>query len=199
MGGAAAAEALDVDVYSQFKSQVVAVNGPLTDTVMNNYIGGFLDAYPGQTLDTIITTQGVTMKYIENTTLWNSRQIYDRTGKTVDVAGGWDEVTYSFNGRKLTWMISPTALKKRLYGLKLGGGNIKRYVPPRVGGVDGRVSAELEFLAPLGGHRGIFKVAHASSGASMEMLEAPFWEYKLIAPVDVKGVKLTGLTESTMT
>ncbi len=204
MGGSGSAgnrlqPALDLDTFSQFKSQVVAVNGPLTDTIMNGYIGGFLDAYPGQSLDTLITTMGVTLKYIEQPGLYNNRMFYDRTGKTLDVAGGWDDVTYSFNGRKLRWIVSPMCISGRLYGVKFNNGNIKRYIPPKVAGMDGRIGSEVEFLAPLGGSSSIFKIAHASSGASQALLEAPFWQYCLVAPVDVKGVKLSGLTEATMT
>jgi hypothetical protein len=198
MGGSASDHALDLDTQSQFKSQLVTVSGPLTDTVMNGYIGGYLDAYPGQSLDTIITTMGVTLKYIEQPGLYNNRMFYDRTGKTLDVAGGWDDVTYSFNGRKLRWMVTPMCITGRLYGIKLGGGNIMRYVPPKVAGSDNRVGSELEFLAPLGGHANIFKIAHASSGASQALLEAPFWQYCLVCPIDVKGVKLSSLTEATM-
>jgi hypothetical protein len=199
MGGAAAAEALDLDTYHQFKSQVVAVNAPLTDDVLNRYIAGFMDAYPGSTIDSIITTQGVTQKYIEQPSLYNNRQVFDRTGKALKLVGGWAMVEYAFNGKMLNWVISPMCLKKTLYGCKLAGGNLKRYVPPRIGGSDNRVGAEIEFLAPLGGHTGIFKIAHASSGAPQDLVEAPFWQYVLRAPVDVKGVKLTGLTESTLT
>lgn len=197
MGGASAAEALDLAYYPQFKSQVAAVNGPLTDQVLNGYIGGYLEAYPGASLDTILTTQGVTMKYLEQADLFNKRMNYDRTGKALSVKGGWDEVSYSFNGRILKWIVSPMVLKNRLYGLKFGGGNIKRYVPPRIGGSDSRIG-EVEFLAPLGGHTGIFMVSRSSTGAVQELLEAPFWQYKLVAPVDVKGIKLTGITEATL-
>jgi hypothetical protein len=189
---------LDLDTQSQFKSQVVAVNGPLTDTVMNGYIGGFLDAYPGQSLDTIITTQGVTLKYLEQPSLYNNRMFYDRTGSALTVAGGWDDVSYSFNGRKFRWIISPMCISGTLYALKMNNGNIKRYIPPKVGGTDARIGGEVEFLAPLGGSNNIFKIAHASTGASQALLEAPFWQYCLVAPVDVKSVKLTGLTESVM-
>lgn len=199
MGGSSGTAGLDLDTFHQFRSQVVAVNGPLTDSVMNGYIGGYLDAYPGQSLDTIITTQGVTLKYLEQPALYNNRMTYDRTGKALNVAGGWQDVSYSFNGRELRWIISPMCLTKRLYGCKLGGGNIKRYTPPKVGGMDSRIGGEVEFLAPLGGHSGIFKIAHASSGASQNYLEAPFWQYNLVAPIDPRGVKLTGLTEATMT
>jgi hypothetical protein len=198
MGGSASSHALDLDTQSQFKSQVVTVSGPLTDTVMNGYVGGFLDAYPGQTLDTIITTMGVTLKYIEQPGLYNNRMFYDRTGKTLDVAGGWQDVTYNFNGRNFRWMISPMCISGKLYAIKMNNGNIKRYVPPKVAGTDTRIGSEIEFLAPLGGGSSIFKIAHASSGASQALLEAPFWEYHLVCPVDVKGVKLSSLTEATM-
>lgn len=189
---------LDLDTQSQFKSQVVAVSGPLTDTIMNGYIGGFLDAYPGASIDTILTTMGVTLKYLEQPGLANNRMFYDRTGKTLDMKGGWDDVTYSFNGRSLKWMTSNMVISQRLYALKLNNGNIKRYIPPRVGGSNAEIGAEVEFIAPLAGHSNIFKIAHSSSGATQAVLEAPFWEYHLVVPLDIRGVKLTGLTEATM-
>jgi len=198
MGGAGGAEGLDLDTYSQFKSLVKTVNGPLTDTVMNGYIGGFLDAYPGNSLDTIITTMGVTLKYLEQPSLYNNRMFYDRQGKALDVHGGWDDVKFSFNGRSFNWLISPLCMSGKLYATKFSGGNVKRYVPPRIGGSDSRVGSEVEFLAPLGGHSNIFMVGRSSTGAPQAMLEAPFWQYCMIAPVDVKSVKLEGLTEATM-
>jgi len=64
--------------------------------------------------------------------------------------------------------------------------------------MEASMGQEIEFLAPLGGHGGVFMVAHASSGAPQELLESPFWYYCLIAPRDPRGVLLTGLTEATM-
>ena len=196
LGGATGASCLDLDVYPQFKSEVVAVNGPLTDVVMNNYVGKFMDSYPGNTIDTILTTQGVTLKYLEQPEMSNNRFVYDRAGKALNVQGGWSKVGYEFNGRTMSWQISPMCLKKHVYGLKMAGGNLKKYVPPKIGGTDGRVSSNIEFLAPLGGHSGIFKIVHDSSGNSENLLEAPFWEYLLIAPIDPKGIKLTGVSEN---
>lgn len=190
--------ALDLDTQSQFKSQLVTVSAPLTDEIMNAYIGGFLDAYPGQSLDSIITTMGVTLKYIEQPSNYNNRMFYDRTGKPLNVSGGWSDVSYQFNGRAMRWIISPLCISGRLYALKLNNKNISRYVPPSVSRGDGRVSGAVEFLAPLGGSTSIFKIAHDGDGASQAVLEAPFWEYHLVAPVDVKGVKLSSLTETTM-
>ena len=89
-------------------------------------------------------------------------------------------------------------MQAALYALKFGGYNIKRYSPPRLGGVEATMGQEIEFLAPLGGHSGVFMVSHASGGAPQDLLESPFWYYCLIAPVDPRGVKFTGLTEATM-
>ena len=128
----------------------------------------------------------------------NNRLNYERQGKALALAGGWDEVTYSFNGKLMNWIISPMCISQRLYACKMANGNLTRYVPPAVGGTDARVGGDVEFLAPLAGHNSIFKVAHNSSGQSQAVLEAPFWQYCLLAPIDVRGVKLTGLTEAIM-
>ena len=198
LGGGSADGALDLVLYPQFKSQVKAVNGPLTDDVINGYIGGYLDAYPGETLDTVITTQGVQLKWLQQPGLYNNRQNYERTGKAVSFKGGWSQIAYEFGGRTYEWIMSPMCLSKTLYAMKFGGENIQRFSPPRLGGVEGSMGPELEFLAPLGGLSGVFMISHADSGAPQDLVEAPFWYYNLIAPSDPRAVKLTGLTEATM-
>ena len=199
LGGSASNKpALYLGDYPQFKSQVQAVNGPLTDDVINGYIGGYLDAYPGETLDTVITTQGVQLKWLQQPGLYNNRQNYERTGKALSFKGGWSQISYEFGGRTYEWIMSPMCLSKTLYAMKFGGDNIQRFSPPRLGGVEASMGPEIEFLAPLGGHSGVFMVSHADSGAPQELLEAPFWYYNLIAPTDPRAVKLTGLTEATM-
>jgi len=200
MGGSSGSQALDLTTYPQFKSQVKAVNGPLTDDVINGYIGGYLDAYPGETLDTVITTQGVQLKWLQQPGLYNNRQNYDRTGKALSFKGGWSQISYEFGGRVYEWIMSPMCLSKTLYALKFGGDNIQRFSPPRSGGTEASMGPEIEFLAPLGGHSGVFMVARdpATTGAPMDLLESPFWYYNLIAPTDPRAVKLTGLTEATM-
>lgn len=187
---------LDLDTQSQFKSLVQAVDGPLTDEIMNKYIGTFMEAYLGASLDTLITTMGVQLEYIKQPSLYNNRMFFDRTGKALDYVGGWDIVGYSFGGKKFRWVVSGMCINGYLYGLKLNGGNVKRYVPPAIGGTDARIGSEVEFVAPLGGQNSIFMLARNSSGQVMDMLEAPFMEYVLIAPIDVRSVKLTGLSEA---
>ena len=204
LGGASGGEALDVDTFSQFRSSVTAVNGPLTDDILNKYIGNYMDAYPGLTLDTIITTNGVTQKYLQQFGLYNNRNFYDRQGKSMNAKGGWSEVSYEFNGRTLRWIVDPLCASGRLYCCKFGGGNIKRYQPPSISG-SGPISGgsgtdgEVQFLAPLGGHTGVFMLARTSGGAVMDVLEAPFHQYNMICPIDPRGIKCTGLTEVSRT
>lgn len=197
LGGASGAPALDLSAYSQFKSLVSNVGGALTDSVMNKTIGKFLDSYPGASLDTIITTMGVTLKHLEQPGSASTMPLfYDRTGKPLSVHGGWSDIKYSFNGKMFNWLISPLCITGRLYAVKFADGNVKRYVPPKVGGSDSRIGDEIQFLAPLAGSSNIFLPGRASTGAPQAILEAPFWQYILVCPVDVRGVKLTGLTEA---
>ena len=205
MGGSSGSAALDLATYPQFKSQVKAVNGPLTDDVINGYIGGYLDAYPGETLDTIITTQGVQLKWLQQPGLYNNRQNYERTGKALSFKGGWSQISYEFGGRTYEWIMSPMCLSNTLYAMKFGGDNIQRFSPPRLGGVEASMGPEIEFLAPLGGLSGVFMISHSTdktavgaAGRPQDLLEAPFWYYNLIAPTDPRAVKLTGLSEATM-
>lgn len=195
--GSNVGEGISLTTYPQFQSVLATVSAPLTEQILNRYVGGYLNAYPGASLDTFITTMGVTMKFLEQPSLYNNRMMHDRTGKTLKYAAGWDEVSYSFNGRSMNWIIAPMCIAGRLYGMKFAGDNIKRYVPPSVGGKDGAV-ADVEFLAPLGGHSSIFMVGRAAtSAAPCEVLEAPFWQYNLVLPIDVRGVKLSSITEAT--
>jgi len=198
LGGADQASGLDLDLYSMFKSQVKAVNAPLTDDIINGYIAGYLDAYPGETLDTIITTQGVQQKWLQQPGLYNNRMNYERTGKAISFTGGWAKISYEFGGRVFEWIVSPMCLSKTLYAMKFSGNNILRYGPPKIGGTDATMGPEIEFLATLGGHTGVFKVVEEGSGVSADLLECPFWYYNLICPRDPRGLKLTGLVEATM-
>lgn len=194
-----ASSGFSLTTYPHFSSQVVSVGSALSDSALNGYVGGFIDAYGDAAPDTIITTWGVTLKYLQAPNSSSlDRMLFERTGQPLKVTGGFAPVEFVFNGRKMTWMVSSYCLPGHLYGLKTGGGNIKRYVPPRVGGSDSRIGAEIEFLAPVGGHSGIFKIAHNGDGASLNLLEAPFWQYRLVAPIDVRSIKLYSLTEATM-
>lgn len=199
LGGASGASGLDVGLYTMFRSQVKAVNASLTDDIINGYIGGYLDAYPGEELDTIITTQGVQQQWLKQPGLYNNQQNYERTGKALSFMGGWSKISYMFGGRVFEWIVSPMCLSKTLYGMRFGGNNILRYGPPRIGGTDAQMGPELEFLAPLTGSTGVFMGTTDSNGNPMDLVQSPFWYYELLCPTDPRGMKLTGLTEATLT
>lgn len=191
LGGADQESGLDLDLYSMFKSQVKAIDTSLTDNIINGYIGGYLDSYAGESMETIITTQGVQQQWLKQPGMYNNKQNYERTGKALSFKGGWSTIGYEFGGRKFEWIMSPMCLSKTLYGMKFAGDNIQRFGPPRIGGSNASMGPELEFLATMGGHTGVFKIAHADSGRSQALLEAPFWYYNLIAPRDPRGMKFT--------
>jgi hypothetical protein len=194
---------LNIDTYRQFRSLVKDVSGPLTEMVLNKYLRGFLDSYPGVSIDTFISSAGVIDKFQQQAYLGNNKFNYDRTGKALAYKGGWSMISYSYDGRDIRWIVSPMCLKNTLYGIKLGEGNIKRYVPPRLGGTDGGVDSNLEFYAPTAGFNGIFmpvQKANTTTGivSQADMVQAPFWMYTLTCPMDVRSIKLYNLTEDAL-
>ena len=195
--------AFNVDTYRQFRSLVKDISAPLTELVLNRYIRGFLDSYPGNSIDTFITSAGVIDKYQQQAYLGNNKFSYDRTGKALAYKGGWSMITYSYNGREMRWIVSPMCPKNTLFGIKMAEGNIKRYAPPRLGGTDGSVASDVEFYAPNAGFGGIFmpvQKATSATGpiATADMVQAPFWMYTLTCPMDVRSIKLTNLTEDAL-
>lgn len=202
---ATSAAAFSYANFPQFKSVLTTVSAPLTDTVLDENIGKFIDAY-GNSLDTIITTRKVTQKYLQQSTLGINRFNYERTGRALDVKGGWVSVSYEYEGQVFEWVISPYCQTGCLYVIKTREGNLKRYVPPRAAGVGGigspgtgpsmGMDGEIEFIAPMGGSNSIFKIAHDTNGRTTPMVEAPFEQYSQLIPVDIRGIKLSSLTES---
>ena len=195
--------AVDTDTYRQFRSLVKDVSGPLTDLVLDRYIRGFLDSYPGASIDTIISSAGVIDKYKQQATLGNNRFTYERQGSALAYKGGWSSISYSYNGREMRWIVSPMCPKNTLYGIKLGEGNIRKYMPPRLGGSDSQVATDVEFYAPTVGFNGIFmpvQKATSATGpiANADMVQAPFWMYTLTCPMDVRSIKFTNLTEDSL-
>ena len=191
--------------HPEFASSVTTdLNAPLTDLTLNNKVGAFLDAYDGTILDTMITTQKVVNKYIEQASLGANRFVYDVDGKALDIVGGWRSVKYAYEGRMFDVLVSPYCQSGTLYMLKLGGGNLKRYVPPRAKALDGNApgsgmgfDGEIEFLNGLTNNGQIFSLTNSTTTGQAEPLaEAPFYQYSQVAPVDVRGIKISGITES---
>lgn len=181
-------------LYPQFGSLVAAVSAPLTEAVLNKYVGGFMDA-TGKKLDTLATTGGVVREMLEQV---DDLGVFQRQGAALDLVNGWSKIGYQYGGQSLQWLISSFISPGRLYGLKTGEGNLTRYVPPKIPGTGSHASfdGDVQFIAKMSGSTNIFKPLHNSSGNTTEVMEAPFITLEEIAPMDVQSVKLTGITES---
>ena len=190
-------EGIALATYPQFKSLLGTSVGSLTDKILRNYVGQFYDAYGDWvTLDTIITTDGVTREYMDQA---EDLGTYERNGKALAYEGGYDSVGFRYNGKSFNWITSRYCEPNTMYIMKLGDGNIQKYVAPQIGqtGSNSTMGGDFQFVAPLGGSKSIFANARSSSGAMGDFVEAPFFTYYELAPKVPQGIKLTGLTEAT--
>lgn len=182
--------------HSQFNSVVTAVNNVLDQAVLDTNIGAFYDAYSDMCdLDSMITTAGVINNYIENTDgLWR----YERhnTG-ALKLKEGWTSFDYTYQGRNFELLQSRYVTNGVLYACKLAEQNLKRYVPPRIPGAGKRseFAPEIQWLGPIVGSNSIFLPSRNTSAKLTRFVEAPFFCQREVAPEQLQGVKLTGLTE----
>ncbi len=201
---------IDVRNYSQFRSYVPsAINAALTENLLNRHFAKFFESFPGQKIDTMLTTMGVLIGFIDNLNSYNQavaaqpgRFRYDRNGMALTVEAGWEAFRYRFASRSVEIFTSTYANSGTAYCGKIRGGGLTRYVPPPIPGakVDSRFGTEVEFVAPIGGSggmQGIFKHAHGTTGATTDFVEAPFvrqWNV-MPGPQSKNWMKLTGITE----
>lgn len=196
---------IDTAKFPHFKSHLPSsIGAALTETVLNKHWARFYDAY-GTTmkLDTVITTPGVTIGYLDNLSAPASATDvtvtrHQRQGEPLEVSAGWGGFNYVYNGMPVSWLISSYVARGLLYGIKLGMQNIKRFVPPAIPGTtseDG-FDGSVEFIAPLGGSNGPFLHSRLPSGAVGDNVEAPFAVVQEFAPEYVQSIKMVGITES---
>jgi len=187
---------LNTAYYPQFKSLIQAVSGTLTNEVLRKYIGTYMNARSvGWWPDTLLTTSGVLSDYVGET---DDIQRFQVQGAPVNVRGGFAAgTTFTYDGR--TFPIRTSALMPggELWGLRLKG-NITRYTPPKLPGAgsSGEFDGDIEFVAPLGGLKGIWKHTTVNDALS-PYVEAPFECIEEYAPEIIPGIRLTGLTEWT--
>ena len=183
--------------HPEFKSFVVAESGPLTERMLNKYVGSFLDRMGTFCdLDTILTPTGVLLAYLANE---DNLSTYERNGRRMTVKGGWTDVSYAYQTFNFKWGISQFIQPNSCHVLKLGDNNIKEYVPPPTPGAGkgAEFGNELSFLAPLSGFNGIFMNLQTSGAAPTDNLQAPFWRICELSPEQPQGIILTGLDEET--
>jgi hypothetical protein len=201
---------IDVRNFSQFRSYVPSdINAALTENTLNRHFAKFFESFPGQKIDTMLTTMGVLIGFIDNLDTYNTavasqpgRFRYDRNGQAVTVEAGWEAFRYRFASRSVEIFTSTYSNPGTAYCGKIRGGGLTRYVPPPIPGakVDSRFGTEVEFVAPLGGTggmQGIFKHAHGTTGATTDFVEAPFVRQWNVMPgqQSKNWMKLNAITE----
>lgn len=187
---------IDIAVHPEFGSQIITETGPATEKMLDKYVGTFFDRIGTMcSLDTIVSSAGVVHAYRENE---DNLSTYERNGRRLEIKAGMAEIDYSYNGHPFEWLISTYCGAGRIYGLKLGGGNIKEYVPPQVkgGGKNSTFGNEIVFLGPLGGSTSIFlNELAATTAAPTDQFQAPYYRQCEVAPEQVQGIIISGLDE----
>lgn len=186
---------IDTGDHPEYGSLLVTESGPATEKILTKHIGTF-DERVGTMckLDTIITTAGVTHGYLENE---DNLARYERNGRRLDIKGGWADIDYGYHGENFKWAISSYSEPKKIFVLKLGGGNIKEFVPPAIPGTGGYTdfSNEIQFVAQMGGATSIW-LHERNSDAITDVLEAPFLRQCQLSPDKPQGIIISGLDET---
>lgn len=207
---------IEVDVYEQMKSLVVASVGALDDALLRKYLARFTKAYGKPKMpDTLVSSYGVLLDYLLNVThasdgsanLGSVNRPYDQPLKTGQGMEGTPHKFY-FDGKMLDWHtstffpsasvdVSGTPSGGRLWGMKVKNGGILRYVPPKMGHSQTKdgFGREIEFVFPVGGPMGIFFPALNSDVALTQHMQAPFNRHLAWCPKQMQGIKLTDVQE----
>jgi len=179
----------------QLKSLIAAVGGVLDETTKNKFVGGFFDAYGSMySVDTMITTTGVLNAHLESL---DGLGRYDRQNQAMKPREGWVSIDYTWGGRGMQILLSRYMKSGQALFMKSLDGNLKRYIPPPVKSTRKGVPdfpQDIQFIAPWLGSSSIFMPATSSDGVT-EFAQAPFTYFREFAPVQMPGIKLTGLTE----
>lgn len=196
---------INVNVHPEFKSFFKGSVGTLTEHKLRQYLRGFHRAKEkfGQYIDCLIASDGVWLNY-------ESQKIgqyqLDRTGKLSSLTneGSQEGFKFTFDGRTYTGYTSNYIEAGTVYGLRKGGANWKKYVPPSPKGTQKFDKAEafipFEFVAPALGYSTIkvpiTRVSGTGSGNSLltEGAQMPGMLRMQLVPDQPAGMKLTGVT-----
>lgn len=197
---------IDVSQHPEFKSFTKGSVGTLTEHKLRQYLRRFhasKNKY-GQYIDCLIASDGVWLAY-EATRI--GRERLDRTGRLSSVASGQgsDEgFAFTMDGRTYNGYTSTYVADGEVYGIRKGGNNWKRYVPPTPKGytkfdkADGFIP--FNFIASALTGTGTNKLPIFDSSASgnrsqvTEGVQMPGVLRMQLVPDQPAGMKLTGVT-----
>ena len=135
---------------------------------------------------------------------------WERNGRRVDVSkqGTGSSIGFSALGKEYSIETDPFIGKGKLYGLITRNSNIKMQQPPRIPGTrsGAGLPSGVEFVVPKlnPGANDIWQGAkivnssgsNTSAGATSSLLEAPFWFPYQVMFDNMRGMKLTDITET---
>ena len=191
---------IDVTVHPEFKSFQMTSVGALTEHKLRQYIRRFHAAKNkyGQTIDCLIAADGIWLAYEAQKI---GQYSLDRTSRLSSVTneGSDDGFKFTFEGRTYNGYTSTYIEDGVVYGLKKGGSNWKRYVPPAPQGVTTFPEAEsfipFNFVVPaLTGTSSTKWPILSSTGALTEAVQMPGMLRMQLVPDQPAGLKLTGVT-----
>tara|TARA_R100000388_G_scaffold36150_2_gene28148 strand:+ start:4048 stop:5688 length:1641 start_codon:yes stop_codon:yes gene_type:complete len=210
-------EDINVNERPEHKSLFRNLNSSLlTEHTLRQILRRFhaAKAKHGQTIDTLVASDGVWLGY-ESTKI--GREILDRTGRLSSLAtqgseggsagGANDQFNSGFNftmdGKSYTGYTSCYVEEGTMYGLKMGGGNYKKYVPPSISGTSsfdqGPAFAPFEFVAGALTGTGTNQLPiYTNAGGRNFVTEAsqmPGYLRMQVCPDQFAGLKVVGITE----
>tara|TARA_Y100000310_G_scaffold132208_1_gene131268 strand:+ start:2500 stop:4104 length:1605 start_codon:yes stop_codon:yes gene_type:complete len=194
---------IDCSTTPEFKSFTKGSVGVLTEHKLRQYLRRFHAAKNkyGQYIDCLIASDGVWLNY-ESTKI--GREILDRTGKLSSVTneGSNEGFKFTFDGRSYTGYTSTYVEDNTVYGVRKGGNNWKKYIPPSVTGTSKFAkagNAPFEFIAGALTGTGSNKLPiYDSSGSQTlvtEGVQMPGQMRMQLVPDQPAGLKLTGVTQ----
>ena len=193
---------IDVNVHPEFRSYMKSSVGTLTEHKMRQYLRGFHRAKEkyGQYIDCLIASDGVWLNY-ESQKI--GQYMLDRTSRlsSLQNEGSQEGFKFSFDGRTYTGYTSNYIEDGTVYGIRKGGSNWKKYVPPSPKGTQKFDKAEsfipFEFVGPSLGYADVKVPIQRVSGNSTlvtEGMQMPGMLRMQLVPDQPAGLKLTGVT-----
>lgn len=194
--------AIDVNVHPEFKSFFKTSVGTLTEHKMRQYLRGYHRAKEkyGQYIDTLIASDGVWLNYEAQKI---GQYMLDRTNRLSSLTneGSQEGFKFTFDGRTYTGYTSNYIEDGSVYGIRKGGQNWKKYVPPSPKGTQKFDKAEgfipFEFVGPALGYADVKVPIQRVSGNSTlitEGMQMPGMLRMQLVPDQPSGMKLTGVS-----
>ena len=198
------ANQINVNLHPEFKSYFKTSVGTLTEHKLRQYLRGFHRAKEkyGQYIDTLIASDGVWLNY-ESQKI--GQYMLDRTNRLSSLTneGSQEGFKFSFDGRTYTGYTSNYIEDGTVYGIKKGGANWKKYVPPSPKGTQKFDKAEafipFEFVGPALGYSSIkVPITKTATGSGNSLLtegaQMPGMLRMQLVPDQAAGIKLTGVS-----